>query len=107
MLAEEWDSPNNEKANKAKKLLTSILFSQMFQPFFLTESILAVVKNNGLLPVVTMITSTHTIMQNEALVGIALAVNVINSMFFIISWRPLFHFPKLILHQNNPNLLRS
>ena len=67
----------------------------MFQPFFLTESILAVVKNNGLLPVVTMITSTHTIMQNEALVGIALAVNVINSMFFIISWRPLFHFPNL------------
>ncbi|CAB3998818.1 rap1 GTPase-GDP dissociation stimulator 1 isoform X2 [Paramuricea clavata] len=46
-----------------------------------SESILAVVKNNGLLPVVTMVTSTHTTMQNEALVGIVLAVNVINNEY--------------------------
>ena len=42
------------------------------------------VKHNGLVPVVAMVTSTHTTMQNEALVGIVLAVNVINSMFFIV-----------------------
>ena len=53
----------------------------MNSTMFLTESILAVIKNNGLLPVVTMVTSTHITMQNEALVGIVLAVNVINSMY--------------------------
>ena len=49
-----------------------------------SDSIVAIVKNNGVLPVASMITSSHSIMQNEALVGIALTINVIESMFIAI-----------------------
>ena len=60
-------------------LTTTQTLIPKFPYIFLIESILAIVKNNGLTPVVTMVASTHSIMQNEALVGIALAVNIINS----------------------------
>lgn len=60
--------------SEASRLLATLLKNART-----SDAILSVVRNNGLVPVASMITSSHSIMQNEALVGIALTVNVMDN----------------------------